>query len=88
MSSYESLLVLSYCSNPFYSIVRVEVVKKHRGPTMLFDVHACKWKDRVAILFNEKNQPIGPTDDDVSEFSKILGTMTHDHTWAPLAYTN
>ncbi|KAJ8424418.1 LOW QUALITY PROTEIN: hypothetical protein Cgig2_033649 [Carnegiea gigantea] len=42
----------------------VKVIKKHRGPTMLFDVHARKWKYRVAILFNEKNQPIGPTDDD------------------------
>ncbi|KAJ8437364.1 hypothetical protein Cgig2_023469 [Carnegiea gigantea] len=41
-----------------------EVVKKHRGPTMLFDVHASKWEDRVAILFNEKNQPIRPTNDD------------------------
>ena len=49
----------------------VNVVKKHRGPSMLFDVHACKWEDCVAILFNEKNQSIGPTDDDVSEFSKF-----------------
>ncbi|KAJ8441967.1 hypothetical protein Cgig2_020112 [Carnegiea gigantea] len=57
-------------------------------PTMLFDVHAHKWEDHVAILSNEKNQPIGPTDDDMSEFSKFLGTMAHDHTWTLLTYTN
>ncbi|KAJ8423991.1 hypothetical protein Cgig2_009199 [Carnegiea gigantea] len=37
---------------------------------------------------DEFNHPIGPTDDDVSKFSKLLGIMAHDHTWAPLTYTN
>ncbi|KAJ8439626.1 hypothetical protein Cgig2_021002 [Carnegiea gigantea] len=55
------------------------------GPTMLFDVYARKWEDRVAILFNEKNQHIRTTDDDVSEFSKFLGTIAYDHTLPPSA---
>ncbi|KAJ8426874.1 hypothetical protein Cgig2_033795 [Carnegiea gigantea] len=45
-------------------------------------------EDRVVVLFNDKGQPIGPTDKVVNEFSKFLGTIAHDHTWAPLIYTN
>ncbi|KAJ8427009.1 hypothetical protein Cgig2_004211 [Carnegiea gigantea] len=65
-----------------------EPVKKRRGPTMLFEVHARKMEDRVVVLFNDKGQPIGPTDKVVNEFSKFLGTIAHDYTWAPLIYTN
>ncbi|KAJ8433394.1 LOW QUALITY PROTEIN: hypothetical protein Cgig2_028994 [Carnegiea gigantea] len=65
-----------------------EPVKKHRGPTMLFKVHARKMEDRVVVLFNDKGQPIGPTNKAVNEFSKFLGTIAHDYTWAPLIYTN
>ena len=45
-------------------------------------------EDRVVVLFNDKGQPIGPTDKVVNEFSKFLGTIAHDYTWAPLIYTN
>ncbi|KAJ8426257.1 LOW QUALITY PROTEIN: hypothetical protein Cgig2_030551 [Carnegiea gigantea] len=65
-----------------------EPIKKHRGPTMLFEVHARKMEDRVVVLFNDKGQPIGPTDKVVNEFSKFLGTIAHDYTWAPLIDTN
>ncbi|KAJ8432480.1 hypothetical protein Cgig2_012698 [Carnegiea gigantea] len=61
--------------------IPTEDCEDDEGPTMLFNIHVRKWEDHVAILFNEKNQPIRPTDDDVSEFSKFLGTMAHDHTW-------
>ncbi|KAJ8430541.1 LOW QUALITY PROTEIN: hypothetical protein Cgig2_012325 [Carnegiea gigantea] len=65
-----------------------EPLKKHRGPTMLFEVHVQKMEDRVVVLFNDKGQLIGPTDKVVNEFSKFLGTIAHDYTWAPLIYTN
>jgi len=55
---------------------------------MLFEVHARKMDDHVAVLFNGKGQPTGPTDKVVNEFSKFLGTIAHDYTWAPLIYTN
>ena len=55
---------------------------------MLFEVHARKMEDRVVALFNDKGQPIRHTDKVVNEFSKFLGTIAHDYTWAPLIYTN
>ncbi|KAJ8430358.1 hypothetical protein Cgig2_005404 [Carnegiea gigantea] len=45
-------------------------------------------EDRVVVVFNDKGQPIGPTDKVVNEFSKFLGTIAHGYTWAPLIYTN
>ncbi|KAJ8439399.1 hypothetical protein Cgig2_001739 [Carnegiea gigantea] len=34
-------------------------------------------EDHVVVLFNDKGQPIGPTDKVVNEFSKFLGTIAH-----------
>ncbi|KAJ8420560.1 hypothetical protein Cgig2_032394 [Carnegiea gigantea] len=45
-------------------------------------------EDPIAVLFIDKGQPIGPLDKVVNEFSKFLGTIAHDYTWAPLIYTN
>uniref|UniRef100_A0A803LVL4 Uncharacterized protein n=1 Tax=Chenopodium quinoa TaxID=63459 RepID=A0A803LVL4_CHEQI len=61
--------------------------KKGRGPTNLFDVHARKWEDRVAIYCNDKGQAIG-TEKARKELIRFLGTIAHDYNWAPLTYTN
>lgn len=61
--------------------------KKGRGPTNLFDVHARKWEDRIAIYCNEKGQPVGP-EKARKELTRFLGTIAHDYNWAPLTYTN
>ncbi|KAJ8443703.1 hypothetical protein Cgig2_032326 [Carnegiea gigantea] len=45
-------------------------------------------EDLVVVLFNDKDQPIVPTDKVINEFRKFLGTIAHDYTWAPLIYTN
>ncbi|KAJ8446481.1 hypothetical protein Cgig2_028448 [Carnegiea gigantea] len=80
-------------SAPIEGIVKLvsdsaDHVKKHRGPTLLFDVHARALEDRVPIFFNEHGQPIGPTEKACDEFSKFLGTIAYEHSWVPLIYTN
>ena len=55
---------------------------------MLLEVQVRKMKDRVVVLFNGKDQSTRPIDKVVNEFSKFLGTIAHDYTWAPLIYTN
>ncbi|KAL2942821.1 Tethering factor for nuclear proteasome STS1, partial [Bienertia sinuspersici] len=61
--------------------------KNGRGPTNIFEVHARKWEDRVAIYCNDKGQPIGPKKAR-NELTRFLGTIAHDYNWAPLTYTN
>ncbi|KAL2894164.1 Tethering factor for nuclear proteasome STS1, partial [Bienertia sinuspersici] len=61
--------------------------KNGRGPTNMFEVHARKWEDRVAIYCNDKGQPIGPKKAR-NELTSLLGTIAHDYNWAPLTYTN
>uniref|UniRef100_A0A803MY38 Uncharacterized protein n=1 Tax=Chenopodium quinoa TaxID=63459 RepID=A0A803MY38_CHEQI len=70
-----------------YAGVDVVPKKKGRGPTNLFDVHARKWEDRVAIYCNDKGQAIGP-EKARKELTRFLGTIAHDYNWAPLTYTN
>ncbi|KAJ8429975.1 hypothetical protein Cgig2_029601 [Carnegiea gigantea] len=65
-----------------------ETNEEPTGPTLLSDVHARKLEDRVPIFFNEHGHPIGPTEKACDEFSKFLGTIAHEHLWAPLIYTN
>ncbi|XP_021746998.1 uncharacterized protein LOC110712853 isoform X2 [Chenopodium quinoa] len=48
--------------------------KKGRGPTNLFDAHARKWEDCVAIYCNDKGQAIGP-EKARKELTKLLGTI-------------
>ncbi|XP_021718807.1 uncharacterized protein LOC110686496 [Chenopodium quinoa] len=62
-------------------------IKKTRGPTNMFEVHARKWEDRVAIYCNDKGQPIGPSKAK-DELSLFLGTIVRDQNWAPLIYTD
>ncbi|KAL2929547.1 Phosphoribosylformylglycinamidine synthase subunit PurL, partial [Bienertia sinuspersici] len=53
----------------------------------MFEVHARKFEDRVAIYCNDKGQPIGPKKAR-NELTRFLGTIAHDYNWAPLTYTN
>ncbi|KAL2902668.1 Phosphoribosylformylglycinamidine synthase subunit PurL [Bienertia sinuspersici] len=53
----------------------------------MFEVHARKFEDRVAIYCNDKGQPIGPKKAR-NELTRFLGTIAHDYDWAPLTYTN
>ncbi|KAJ8435091.1 hypothetical protein Cgig2_006363 [Carnegiea gigantea] len=55
-----------------------EPVKKHRRPTVLFEVHARKMEDRVVVLFNDKAQPIGPIDKVANEFNKQISAKNSE----------
>uniref|UniRef100_A0A803LWF3 Uncharacterized protein n=1 Tax=Chenopodium quinoa TaxID=63459 RepID=A0A803LWF3_CHEQI len=57
--------------------------RKGRGPSKLTNVYARKWEDRVVIRCNDEGKPIGPKR---SELTRFLGTIAHDHKWAPLTY--
>ncbi|KAL2929753.1 putative cysteine-rich repeat secretory protein 31 [Bienertia sinuspersici] len=53
----------------------------------MFEVHARKFEDRVAIYCNDKGQPIGPKKAR-NELTRFVGTIAYDYNWAPLTYTN
>ncbi|KAL2894523.1 hypothetical protein RDABS01_010432, partial [Bienertia sinuspersici] len=60
---------------------------KKRGPTMMHHVHTREFDKRKVIIFNEHGQPIGPVtqeEDTVGEFSRFLGTIARDYSYAPL----
>ncbi|KAL2900413.1 Breast cancer type 1 susceptibility protein-like protein, partial [Bienertia sinuspersici] len=61
--------------------------KNGHGLTNMFEVHARKFEDRVAIYCNDKGQPIGPKKAR-NKMTGFLGTIAHDYNWAPLTYTN
>lgn len=71
----------------FFYLQHVGPSKKGRGPTNLFEVHARKLEDRVAIYCNDLGQPIGP-EKARKELTRFLGTIAHDYNWAPLTYTD
>ena len=72
----------------FCIILNIDLVKRHTGPTLLSDVHARKFEDRIPIFCNEHGQSIGPIKKACDEFGKFLGTVAHEHSWAPLIYTD
>ncbi|KAM0008667.1 putative transposase, Ptta/En/Spm, plant [Helianthus debilis subsp. tardiflorus] len=62
-----------------------------RGPTMLHTVHMRKFDEREAIICNDFGQPIGPIregKDVAGEFSRFLGTIARNHSYAPLIYSS
>ena len=64
----------------FCMIMNIDPVKKHKGPTLMSEVHARKFEDRVPIFCNEHGQPIGPTEKACSTNSwELLLMNTHGH---------
>ncbi|KAJ8424010.1 hypothetical protein Cgig2_021849 [Carnegiea gigantea] len=57
------------------------IARMLRGGTPMINERSCR------CVFNEKGQPIGPTDKVVNEFSKFLCTIADNYTWAPLICT-
>ncbi|KAF5788962.1 hypothetical protein HanXRQr2_Chr09g0365291 [Helianthus annuus] len=71
---------------------RFEISKTNkRGPTMLHLVHTRKVNEREVIICNEFGQPVGPATkekDIVGKFSRFLGTIARNHSYAPLTYSS
>ncbi|KAL8214100.1 hypothetical protein R6Q57_003549 [Mikania cordata] len=64
---------------------------KKRGPTMLHLVHTRKVDDREVIICNEFGQLVGPVTkekDVVGRFSRFLGIIARNHSYAPLIYNS
>ncbi|KAD2804052.1 hypothetical protein E3N88_37429 [Mikania micrantha] len=64
---------------------------KKRGPTMLHVVHTRKVDDREVIICNEFGQPVGPVTNEkdvVERFSRFLGTIARNHSYAPLIHSS
>ncbi|KAG5574106.1 hypothetical protein H5410_063872 [Solanum commersonii] len=55
--------------------------KNKRGQTQMHNVHARK--ERKLVLLNRLNQPVGPTEDVVTELSSFLGTLARNVTLCP-----
>ncbi|XP_015159068.1 uncharacterized protein [Solanum tuberosum] len=55
--------------------------KNKIGQTQMHNVHARK--ERKLILLNKLNQPVGPTEDVVTELSSFLGTLARNATLCP-----
>ncbi|KAL2929879.1 Chromodomain-helicase-DNA-binding protein 7, partial [Bienertia sinuspersici] len=62
-------------------------IKKHRGPTKT-DIHARTLEERTPIILNCYGQPIGPTQKDVKDLSRFLGTIARTTEFAPLNYVD
>ncbi|KAJ8421379.1 hypothetical protein Cgig2_001121 [Carnegiea gigantea] len=69
------------CDDDLLNVDEEHASKNHRGPTLLYNVHARKLENHVPIFLNEHGQPVEPTD-------KFLGTIAHEHLWEPLIYIN
>ncbi|KAF7808065.1 putative transposase, Ptta/En/Spm, plant [Senna tora] len=52
---------------------------KTRGPTLCAKVHGRIFEEREQIIFNANWQPIGPSDQALSNFSSFLGTIARTH---------
>ncbi|KAL2897032.1 tRNA pseudouridine synthase B [Bienertia sinuspersici] len=63
-------------------------IKKHRGPTKKTDIHARTLEERTPIILNCYGQPIGPTQKDVKDLSRFLGTIARTTEFAPLNYVD
>ncbi|KAL8255284.1 hypothetical protein R6Q59_033505 [Mikania micrantha] len=64
---------------------------KKRGPTMLHVVHTRKVDDREVIICNEFGQPVGPVTNEkdvVGRFSRFLGTIARNQSYAPLIHSS
>ncbi|KAL8244037.1 hypothetical protein R6Q59_010295 [Mikania micrantha] len=64
---------------------------KKRGPTMLHLVHTRKVDDHEVIICNEFGQSVGPVTkekDVVGRFSRFLGTIARNHSYATLIYNS
>jgi len=69
-------------SNFLYFLIAEGVSSKNkRGQTQMHNVHARK--ERKLILLNRLNQPVGPTEDVVTELSSFLGTLARNATLCP-----
>ena len=51
-------------------------------------VHTWAFEERKPIILNAANQPIGPNDKTMNEFSSFLGTLARNGTLAPLDQVN
>jgi hypothetical protein len=83
------LVICKYIINIYLGL---EISKTNkRGPTMLHLVHTRKVDEREVIICNEFGQPVGPVTkekDIVGKFSRFLGTIARNHTYAPLIHTS
>ncbi|CAL0321565.1 unnamed protein product [Lupinus luteus] len=59
-----------------------------RGKTKCLEAHARSLEDRVEIILNEYEVPIGPNQRSVVQFSNFLGTVARSSDFCPLVYTN
>ncbi|KAL8261398.1 hypothetical protein R6Q59_025447 [Mikania micrantha] len=62
-----------------------------RGPTMMHLVHMRKFNEREVIICNEFGQPIGPVTkekDMATQFSRFLGTIARNHSYASLVHSS
>ncbi|KAL8252182.1 hypothetical protein R6Q59_035875 [Mikania micrantha] len=73
------------------SKLKKTIESKKRGPTMLHVVHTRKVDDREVIICNEFGQPVGPVTNEkdvVERFSRFLGTIARNHSYAPLIHSS
>ncbi|XP_060209187.1 uncharacterized protein LOC132636365 isoform X2 [Lycium barbarum] len=56
--------------------------KRKRGKTKMLNVHGRH--EHKLIVLNEHGEPVGPSEDDVTELSSFLGTLARNTTLCPL----
>ncbi|GKA20105.1 transposase, Ptta/En/Spm, partial [Tanacetum coccineum] len=64
---------------------------KKRGPTMMHGIHVREFDACETIVCNKFGQPIGPVTkerDTVGQFSRFLGTIARNASYAPLTYSS
>ncbi|KAJ1384154.1 putative transposase, Ptta/En/Spm, plant [Sesbania bispinosa] len=62
--------------------------KRTRGSTKCNKIHSRSMEEREEVTFNVEGQPIGPSDEAVSNLSLFLGTFARNAAFCPLTYTS
>ncbi|KAF1868182.1 hypothetical protein Lal_00018700 [Lupinus albus] len=61
---------------------------RKRGKTKCLEAHARSLEDRIEIIFDEYELPIGPNQRTIVKFSNFLGTVARSSYFCPIVYTN
>jgi len=62
--------------------------KRTRGPTTCLQIHVRNTEDRLEVILDKDEEPVGPNDRVLFDLSYFLGTLARNSYFYPLICTN